>query len=228
MAKQLTLSIALRDDARFNNFYPGDNTLVTHSLQQQWTTKGEPFIYLWGSHGSGRSHLLQAACHYATGLGHQSMYLPLQEVAQYGPEVLEGIDSLPLVALDDVHLIAGQNDWEEALFHFFNRIRQQQSHLIMTACAPANQLNLALPDLISRLNWGTTFQLQPLNDDQRVLALLMRAKQRGLNLSDDVARYITNHGPREMHALFELLAKLDDASLVEQRKLTIPFIKNFL
>ena len=78
--QQLTLSITVRDDARFANYYAGPNEQVVQALQQQWTTHGEPYIYLWGSEGVGCSHLLQAACHYAEGLGHQGVYLPLDEL----------------------------------------------------------------------------------------------------------------------------------------------------
>jgi len=47
-------------------------------------------------------------------------------------------------------------------------------------------------------------------------------------LGDEVARYILHRGPRRLDALFDLLARLDRASLSAQRKLTIPFVKQAL
>ncbi|QQD21094.1 DnaA regulatory inactivator Hda [Venatoribacter cucullus] len=225
MNQQLTLSVAIRDDARFANYYAGPNEQIVQALQQQWTVRGEPYIYLWGSPGSGCSHLLQASCHYAEGLGHQSVYLPLDELADYGPAVLDGMDQLPLVALDHLQAVAGRSDWEEALFHLFNRIRDRQSHLLIAAGQPPAALGIQLPDLLSRLNWGVTYAVQELDDNDKILALLLRARRRGLNLSDDVARFILTRGPRDMQGLFDLLERLDAASLAAQRKLTIPFVK---
>lgn len=225
MKQQLTLSVSIRDDARFANYYAGPNEQIVQALQQQWTMRGEPFLYLWGATGAGCSHLLQAACHYAEGLGHQSVYLPLDELAAYGPGVLEGMDQLPLVALDHLQAVAGQADWEEALFHLFNRIRDRQSHLLVAAAAAPLNLGLQLPDLISRLGWGVTYQVQELEDDDKILALLLRARRRGLNLGDDVARFILSRGPRDMQGVCDVLERLDQASLTEQRKLTIPFVK---
>lgn len=225
VTQQLTLSVALRDDARFANFYAGPNAHVVQALQQQWTVQGEPFIYLWGAEGAGSSHLLQASCHYAEGIGHNSIYLPLDEMVYYSPDVLEGIDQLPLIALDHVQAIVGKPEWEEALFHLFNRVRDRQGHLLIAGSdAPVN-LGIRLPDLSSRLGWGVVYHLESLSDDDKTLALLLRAKGRGLNMSDEVARFILNRGPRSMSELFALLDSLDQASLAAQRKLTIPFVK---
>ncbi|WP_419813566.1 DnaA regulatory inactivator Hda [Bacterioplanoides sp.] len=223
--QQLTLSVAIRDDARFANYYAGPNEQVVYELQKQWTLNGEPFLFLWGSAGVGCSHLLQAACHYAEGLGHQSVYLPLDELVEYSPAVLESMEQLPLVALDNIQAVAGNKAWEEALFHLFNRIRDRQGHLLIAANNGPKKLNIELPDLVSRLTWGMTYQVEPLEDDDKVQALLLRAKRRGLNMGDDVARFILTRGPRDMQGLFDLLDQLDQASLSAQRKLTIPFIK---
>jgi DnaA family protein len=223
--QQLTLPVVIRDDARFANYHAGPNQQIVQSLQQQWTIRGEPFIYLWGASGVGCSHLLQAACHYAEDLGHHSVYLPLDELVEMGPGVLEAMEQLPLVALDNLQVIAGNDEWEEAIFHLFNRIRDRQSHLLIAANANPQHLEITLPDLASRLSWGMVYQVVALTDEEKVLALLLRAHRRGLNLTDDVARYILTRGPRDSQALFDLLGRLDQASLSAQRKLTIPFIK---
>lgn len=231
MVQQLTLSVALRDDARFANFYVGQNSQnqqIVHALKQQWEPQGELLVYLCGVSGVGVSHLLQAACHYAEGLGYQSIYLPLDEMAEYGPAVLEGIEQLSLVALDNLQTVAGKPEWEQALFHLFNRVRDGGNRLLVGADAPATQIPVALPDLQSRLSWGATFVLQALNDEEKLAALQWRAKHRGLNLSEEVGRYILTRGPRDMSGVFSLLDTLDQASLAQQRKLTIPFIKPFV
>jgi DnaA family protein len=70
--------------------------------------------------------------------------------------------------------------------------------------------------------------VQPLSDPEKSLALQLRAKQRGLSLSQDVANYLLTHAPRDMGQLFMLLERLDLASLQRQRKITIPFVKEVL
>jgi len=227
-AEQLTLSVSVRDDARFANYYAGPNAQVVHAIQDQWRLGGEAFIYLWGKEGVGASHLLQAACHYAEGLGHKAVYLPLDELVAYDPAVFEGLEMLSLVALDNLQAIAGKPEWEEALFHLFNRLRDGGSRMLVAADQGPRNNGIQLADLSSRLSWGIAYQIEPLEDEDKVQALMLRSKVRGLNMVEDVARYILSRGPRDMAELFDLLDKLDQASLSAQRKLTKPFVKELM
>jgi len=68
----------------------------------------------------------------------------------------------------------------------------------------------------------------PLNDQSKQAALQMRAKGFGLELTDEVAQYILHRAPRDMKELFLTLKRLDHVSLAEQRRLTIPFVKQVL
>ena len=70
--------------------------------------------------------------------------------------------------------------------------------------------------------------MQPLNEEQQLAALTLRAKLRGLELPDETGRYLLRRLPRDMATLAELLDTLDVASLVAQRRLTIPFIRDVL
>ena len=85
-----------------------------------------------------------------------------------------------------------------------------------------------MPDLASRLDWGRVVGLLPLDDADKLRALQLRAQLRGLSLSDDVGRYLLQHLARDMRSLCHALERLDRASLVAQRRLTLPFIKQVL
>ncbi|WP_447895837.1 DnaA regulatory inactivator Hda [Vreelandella sp. GE22] len=226
---QLPLGVGLRDDATFSNYFASSaNASLLTSLTRQLEPDAEPFLYLWGAPGSGRSHLLQAACHAASDSDKRALYLPLEDLGHFPPLMLEDIERLDLVAIDDLECVVGRKRWEEALFHAFNRLRDANKGLIIAASAPPRQLNVALSDLASRLSFGVTYHLPPLDDADRLEALKLRAKARGLELPDDVARYILHRGPRELGELCAALDTLDQASLSAKRKLTIPFVKSAL
>jgi DnaA family protein len=221
-AYQYPLQIKLNDAATFENYLAGDNTNIVKILQ----SASEPYLYLWSSEATGKTHLLQALCHgLAPG---QAMYLPLCELVQQHADILEGLDQFALVCLDDVQCMAGRADWELGLFNLYNRLREQGGQLCITSDAPPNQLHIKLADLVSRLNWGPVFQLQALDDQGKVRAMQLRATQRGFQLPDEVANFLLTRYPRDLHNLFALLDKLDDASLQAQRRLTIPFVKQLL
>lgn len=230
--RQLSLGVQLKDDATFGNFYAVDgqpNRQVVMALQQQLQPFGEQFIYLSGAQGAGLSHLLQAACHFAGEQGRSAQYLPLDELVNADPAaLLDGLEILDLVCLDGLQWVVGRPDWERALFVFFNTMRDTGRRVVMAAAQGPRELKVSLPDLQSRLNWGLVFQVHPLDDESKRSALQMRAKARGIELTDEVAQYILHRAPRSTHELFKTLHRLDDASLAEQRRLTIPFVKQTL
>lgn len=228
MSLQLALGIGLRDDATFANYFKGSNSQLIECLQDCVAGTGESFIYIWGAVGVGRSHLLQACCHIASQRQHSMAYLPLSENQQLTPAVFDRLEQLSLVCLDDIDAVFGNDAWEEGLFHLYNRIRANQTHLIVVANQPPSQLPCQLPDLQSRLSAGLTFQVQPLTDEQMILALQMRAYHRGLHVSQEVGQYLVRHYPRNMGVLFDVLQQLDRASLIAKRRLTIPFVKQVM
>jgi DnaA family protein len=225
---QLTLGLSLKDEATFDNFYAGRNAEIVHELKKTAHGEGERFIYLCGVRGQGLSHLLQACCHAAYLQHLRSVYLPLSNLLTLSPDVLNDLESLDLICIDDLHVIAGQPEWEEALFHLYNRVFDAGGRIVIAANDLPQSLQLGLPDLASRLSWGIVYQLHPLLDDEKIAALTMRAHRRGISLSEEVGKYILTHCPRHMGTLFAALDALDKASLAAQRRLTIPFVKEVL
>jgi DnaA family protein len=228
MINQLTLGVGLKDEATFANFYPGNNAQLVNVLKNAARGAGEKVIYFYGTGGQGCTHLLQACCHEAYHNQLSSVYIPLGNNNDISPEIFEGLESLQLVCVDDVHRIAGNPVWEESLFHAYNRIHDAGGRFIVTANVAPKALGLALPDVVSRLAWGMTFQLQPLSDTEKLHILMMRAECRGMTLSEEVGKFILNHCPRHMSTLFAAFDALDKISLAAQRKLTIPFVKTVL
>lgn len=224
---QLSLGVSLQDDLHLDNFLPGQNSAVVAQLKESFIVENQVFffIYLWGKEDAGKTHLLKAVCNQAEALAKSHYYLDLSKATD--PTVLSVIKS-DVVCIDNLQAVVGQPEWEENLFHLFNRIREQQGLLVFSALSGPTHLGVVLPDLLSRLSWGLTYHLQSLQDDEKLLAFKLRARQRGMDLPDEVARYLLHRSPRKLSGLFALLDVLDEASLKEQRKLTIPFVRQAL
>lgn len=198
--------------------------LILHTLP----AKTELLFYIWGSSGSGKSHLLQAVCQHMAQQGHTIAYLPLKLLKNWGPAILEGMADHALVAVDDIEQVAGLGAWEEELFHLYNRLQAQHHTLIISGSAPPILTAVHLADLRSRLTHALIVQLHELSDEAKLHTLQDYAKNRGLDLPKQVGRFILRRCDRNMHDLQVLLQRLDHASMVAQRKLTIPFVKDVL
>lgn len=208
---------------------PGANLALLAAIKAALAQEQGSYIYFWSRLGGGRSHLMHAACSELSSRDKAVGYVPLDKRTWFSPEVLEGMEYLALVCIDNIECIAGDKDWEMAMFNLYNRILEVgKTRLLISGDAPPRQLNLLLPDLASRLDWGQIYRLQPLKDDEKVQALQLRAGLRGFELPEDVGRFLLKRLDREMRTLFETLDRLDDSSLRWQRKLTIPFVKETL
>ena len=120
------------------------------------------------------------------------------------------------------------NEWERALFAVYRDAEDRGASLLMAARAAPPQLTFALPDLASRCTAAARLTLKALDDASQLAALQLRAQQRGFELPDDTARYLQRRLPRDLSSLFAVLDELDTAALAEQRRLTVPFIREVL
>jgi DnaA-homolog protein len=218
--KQLPLGVRLRAGAVYESFAVGQNSEILTALR---SGSAEP-IWLWGARGSGKTHLLQAAC---AATGDAAAYFPLGSGA-LPPEALMGFERNKVLCVDDVDKIAGDAHWERALFRLFNDAAELHTRLIFAAAAPPRQSAWVLEDWRSRAAACVVYQLHELDDRGRMEALRLRAAQRGLQLPNDTSEYLLKRMPRDMPSLFEVLDALDEASLIEQRRLTVPFIRDEL
>ncbi|WP_448548609.1 DnaA inactivator Hda [Thalassotalea fusca] len=232
---QLALAVQLPDDETFVSYQGKTNEHVVVQLKafirQMDSVKAEKMIngfYLFGQSGSGKSHLIHGSCAFAQEMGKSSICLSLNELKSLSVEVLEGLEHMDLVCLDDIHCVAGDDSWQRAIFDLYNRISERNKCLLITGNVSVPELNISLPDLHSRLSWGLVEQVKLLNDDEKMQAIQFRARQRGLYLSDEVVSFLMTRLSRDMRALLTALDQLDSASIREQRKITIPFIKSVI
>jgi len=226
--EQMPLDIQLADHAVFDTWLPGDNGALVHALQQIAAEQVSTVCWLWGGREAGKTHLLQACVNDAHRHDFRTAYLPVGPGSELEPVVVENMGDLDVVCVDEIDTIAGCGEWERAMFGLFEGVRQRGSRLVMAAEKPPLHCAFALPDLVSRFSSGATFRVHPLSDDDKIRAMQLRAHWRGLELPDEVARFLFSRVARGNRFLFEMLERLDKKALVEQKRLTIPFVRSFL
>jgi len=225
--RQLPLGVRLADRAVFASFLAGPNLQALEHVRELASGAAGGVAWLCGPTGSGKTHLLQAACA-AAGEARRAGYYPLAELGPLGAALLEGLPQIECLCLDDVDAVAGEPDWERSLFGVYREVEERGGRLIAAAAMPPALLNWALPDLGSRFAASAVFQLRDLDELEQRQALKLRAQLRGLDLPEETARWLQRRFPRDMRTLYELLDTLDEAAIIAQRRLTVPFIRSVL
>lgn len=226
--EQLLLNhVRPRPDARLTDF-AGDNYAGLVRAGEDLLRQPGGLLYVYGRQGSGRSHFLSALCTEAESAGLRSVLVPLAALEGASAGILDGLEGSDLLALDDVRAIAGCREWEEALFHCFNRCREAGVRLVFSADTVPAGLGLVLPDLGSRLGQAPCWAMGLPDDQSRELLIKAAASRRGWILEAGVLRYLVVRAPREPGALLACLERLDQLSLRAARRLTIPFVRECL
>lgn len=223
---QLPLALRTPPDQRFDAFH--GQAAVRDAVAAAARGESGDWLYLSGASGSGKTHLLLAACAEATASGRRAAYFPLVAFAGRLADALAAQEGAELLCLDGLEAIAGQRDDEEALFHFHNRARASGAVVLYAARGNPGALGLVLPDLVTRLGQCVRLVLEPLDEAGRREVLRQRAARRGLELDDAVLDYLLRRVDRDLASLTVLLDRIDKASLAAKRRITIPFLRDLL
>lgn len=227
MNRQTLIPVSAEAESSFDSFHAGGNAELLAELRR--IVRGDRVrrvLYFWGEAGSGKTHLLNACCQLARALGKPHAYLPVTG-AQPGPQP-DRIEPQALLCVDDFQAAAASAAWQAALFEIYEKLLGHAGAMVVAANQPVGALNLGLKDLESRLVGGGVSRLVRLNESDTLAALQSRARRKGFELNDPVLQFIITYYRRDTASLFSLLDRIDNASLAQQRRITVPFIKSLL
>ena len=188
----------------FDNFVVGPSNRFAHSAAIAVSkTPGQVYnpLFLYGPPGVGKTHLLYAI---ANGIRKENPNANIVYIKgdQFTNELIAAIQNgkniefrskyreADLFLIDDVQLIAGKESTQEEFFHTFNKLYEEHKQIVMTSDRKPSDM-LTLEDrLKTRFEWGLLADIQPPDYETRMAILKNKAKNLGLNLSDDVCNYI--------------------------------------
>ena len=210
------------------SFLVGENEDLIKLIKQIANKEASHVLYFWGKQGTGKTHLLQAACKQAAESGHHVVYIPLKQVGELSAEMLHDLGELDLVCIDDVESVIGQVEWQQGLTWLYNELKDNHHSLIISGNNPPKNSALELEDLKSRLSSDQVMQIKSPDDDLKIKILKQKANERSFELSDEVIEFLIRRVDRNLTSLIEVLDKIDHASLAAKRKITIPFVKDLI
>ena len=226
LGEQLTFDFFKSSDFDFDGFFSTERNLEIVSVMKSWAAgSGSGVVYLWGESSVGKTHLLQSALKCCN---KRSIYVPLKEVPKLNPESFENLEQVGILALDDVGVLAGRQNYEEALFRLFNAVVSKGARLLLSGRNHPLRQGFSLKDLTSRLCSHLVYKVWQLPDGEKKAALELLAKRRGIKVDRTVWDFILKRSKRDMGSLVALLNELDEYSFTHMRRLTIPLVKNFL
>lgn len=224
--KQITLDLGLANGPTLGSFFAGPNQAALRHLQigVGSTVRSPVPTYLWGTAGSGKSHLLKGVLE---ALREQGALAGWMDATVEEPPPFD--EAWSVVLLDDVNLYTAAQQ-QSAFNWFINALAPKSGQprwVLAAGTIPPADLALR-EDLRTRLGWGHVFALQVLSESERRAVLRQAADARGIFLRDEVVDFMLTRFSRDMGSLMQLLDHLDRYALRTQRAVTIPLIKSML
>ena len=221
--RQIPLAIGPTPLHTFDGFMPGANAAalahlreVVASLPASLQSPVTP-TYLWGPHGSGKTHLLRALAHAASERGQRTAWFDATSAAPWAFD-----DAWALLLLDGCESFdEGQ---QQAAFAMFIEAGTQGVSVAAAGALPPIDLPLR-DDLRTRLGWGHVFALEALSENDARAALRREADRRGIFLSDEVMDFLLTRFSRDLKHLMALLDRLDEFALSQHRGVTVPLLR---
>ncbi len=204
---------------RLSQFIVNQNIELLNRIQQWLSMQSPTICWLLGEHSSGKTHLAQALLSQQTEIGKQGAFVSGKDAKKLRPELLQGLELLPFVCIDDVDTLLVQPTWLQAIERLAVLMRDRGGCLLLV------QKSSVTPETLN----GLVLVLQPLMEDAlKREALINRAKQSDIVLSDAVVSWLLKQFSNDLGQLMHVLNYLDHASMTLKRPITVPFAKQVL
>lgn len=177
-------------------------------------------IYLWGPSAVGKTHILIATIKKFLNLNKEVIDLSFID-----DNDTFDLGSIDLFFLDDIDRADGKI--QNNLFNIFNMSENENAAIFITGSLPPNQMSLR-PDLRTRISQCLVLNLKELEDEEKKDVLLKRSYFMGINLKLEIIDHLVKNYNRNMHELIKLIEKIDKESIIQKKRITIPFIKSFM
>ena len=223
--RQIPLAIGPVVVPTFDNYLPGPNLAAQSHLAGLVGPSGLPVepaapVYLWGSAGTGKTHLLRALTERCQAAGQSVAWF---DAADRQPWLWAADWSLVVIDRCERLDAAGQ----QAAFALFVEAAAQGTQMACAGRVPPVDLPLR-DDLRSRMAWGHVLALRPLTDAETRAVLRREADRRGVLLPDEVLNYVLSRFERDLGYLMRMLDALDEFALVRARHITVPLVRAML
>lgn len=203
--------------------YSSDEFIISSSNEEaylrvlSWPSWGWPYIAIYGSEGSGKTHLAYIWKE-KTGAAY------IQDNTFAALSCTQIFSYSRYICLD---LSAKPHD-EEKLFHLMNMVKDEGGNILFTSETPPARWNVKLPDLASRLRAIPSCEIHE-PDEMLTQAIISKSLyKRGIIPRNQVVMYIADRIPRSFREIEEFIEKLDNKSLVEKKPVSIAMVKEII
>ncbi|MDP3971053.1 MAG: chromosomal replication initiator protein DnaA [bacterium] len=226
----------------FDSFVVGKKSELAHAacraVSENPATIYNP-LFIYGGVGLGKTHLMQAVGNeiHARAQKKKVLYTPCETFTnEYIKSVTMGkadtfkdkYRSVDVLLVDDIQFLAGKEGTQEAFFHTFNFLHQNDKQIVISSDRPPKAIPTLEDRLVSRFEWGMIVDIGAPDLETRIAILRSKCESKKVNIDDEIITHIAKTVQNNIRELEGALNRVIAATQLTNVQPTIESVKGLL
>ena len=226
----------------FENFVTGGSNRFAHAAAfavAEAPAEAYNPLFIYGSSGLGKTHLLHAIGHYAIHLKPRTKvrYVSSEEFTNdfinaiqnnKTAEFQAAYRDVDILLVDDIQFLQGKDQTQEAFFHTFNTLHDHNKQVVITSDLRPKQLAGFEERMLSRFEWGLITDIQAPEFETRVAILRKKAANEKITIPDDVIEYMASRISSNIRELEGTLIRVTAFANLNRQSIDMDLIQSVL
>ena len=232
--------VYINKNYNFDNFLVGPCNRLAHAaalaVSESPGTAYNP-LFIHGSVGLGKTHLLHAVFLRLQKRGHKTLYLPCESFVNHYISTIKTGDwdsfrnkyrKIDVLLIDDVHFLANSQSTREEFFHTFNALYTRQKQIVLSSDCPPEEIPTIEERLISRFRWGLITQVDPPDFETNVAIIQKKTALMNMEISYDVACYLADNVVSSIREIEGTLTNIHRYATMNKSKIDLNLVKQII
>ena len=226
----------------FENFIVGHSNQLAFQVSQMVAAEpGKKYnpLFIYGSTGLGKTHLLHSIGNYALNHGQNVICVTSEQffndfVVNVQNKTMqkfkEKYRTCDILLIDDVQFLAQEKSEKirEEFFHTFNDLREKKAQIVLTSDNPPKLLKGFEERLVSRFESGLIANITPPELDTKIRIIKAKCEFDGVSLDNETIDYIATNMGDNIREIEGALLSLNAFARLMSQKITLEFAKTVI
>ncbi len=232
----------LNEKYRFDSFVIGQSNRLAHAAAYavaEAPARAYNPLFIYGDSGLGKTHLLHAIGHYTRELFPASRvrYVSSEDFTNdfinsiannQGAAFHSRYRGVDLLLIDDIQFLEGKAETQEAFFHTFNTLHNQNKQVVITSDVQPKQLRGFEERMLSRFEWGLLTDIQVPDLETRIAILRKKAQREDLEIDDSILEFIASKFTSNIRELEGTLIRVTAFASLNQQRIDMNLVQTVL
>lgn len=233
---------------KFENFVVGENNKFAHdaalAVAKNPATKYNP-LFIYGSAGLGKTHLMQAIGHYILFNNHKKYTVKYTKTDDYINDFISNIrntnnytenmskfykkyNNIDVILIDDIQFIESKEKSMERMQHTFDTLYNKGKQIVITSDRLPQDIPKLTEALASRFQMGLMIELTPPDFDTRYEIVKKLAKDNDIKAESEALKYMAMHFSKNVRELEGAFIKVCAYAELNQKNISLQLTKDIL